>query len=381
MRSLGLLSLLFALASGGCASTPAHASPPATVGVDVFVDALAPHGEWVVAGRYGRAWRPISVGPGWQPYQHGEWVWTDDGWFWLTDEPWGWATYHYGRWALEPGLGWVWIPGTTWAPSWVAWRVGDGFVGWAPLYPGFDVWWSDAYPIVPTHWIFVPTDRFVGVRADVAAFPRARAPSLVGSSRPAPPARERRTAAAPPRGGPSPRLVEERAGRPVRPLPVVTVPTPSQARGMTPRGAVPVFRPAPGTARVRAPGGTSSQAPAQARPVPPRPAPGATATPPATAPQRTAPERAAPPAPAPGAPAPPPATAAPERAAPERPAPARPSPTPAPPPPQTPTPPPRPSPGRAEAESRAPAPRPAPPDRGGDDDSGRSAPGPQRPGR
>src|SRR5262249_44023310 len=35
--------------------------------------------------------------------------------------------------------GWIWVPRTEWAPAWVAWRSGAGYVGWAPLPPSATV--------------------------------------------------------------------------------------------------------------------------------------------------------------------------------------------------------------------------------------------------
>ncbi len=98
-----------------------------------FYEPLSPYGRWEVVGDYGRCWVPSGVGSDWRPYGDGEWVSTDDGWYWESDEPWGWATYHYGRWEDDPSIGWCWIPGTQWAPAWVSWWEGDGYVGWAPL--------------------------------------------------------------------------------------------------------------------------------------------------------------------------------------------------------------------------------------------------------
>jgi len=63
-------------------------------------------------------------------------MWTGDGWYWVSDEQWAWATYHYGRWVYDSYYGWVWTPDTEWGPSWVCWREGGGYVGWAPLPPG-----------------------------------------------------------------------------------------------------------------------------------------------------------------------------------------------------------------------------------------------------
>jgi hypothetical protein len=101
-----------------------------------FYEPLSPYGRWEVVGAYGRCWVPARVESGWRPYCDGNWVSTDNGWCWESDEPWGWATYHYGRWADHPTIGWCWIPGTQWAPAWVSWCEGDGYIGWAPLGPG-----------------------------------------------------------------------------------------------------------------------------------------------------------------------------------------------------------------------------------------------------
>jgi len=104
--------------------------------VQDFDEPLQPYGEWIVVANYGRCWRPRHVESGWRPYCSGHWVDTDRGWYWQSDEPWGWATYHYGRWDYQAGFGWIWIPHTRWAPAWVEWRSGGGYVGWAPLPPG-----------------------------------------------------------------------------------------------------------------------------------------------------------------------------------------------------------------------------------------------------
>lgn len=94
---------------------------------------LAPYGTWVEVNSYGRCWRPSRIAVEWRPYCYGQWVWTDCGWYWASDEPWGWACYQYGYWVDAPGYGWIWIPGVEWAPAWVCWRVGGGYIGWAPL--------------------------------------------------------------------------------------------------------------------------------------------------------------------------------------------------------------------------------------------------------
>lgn len=131
--------------------------------VDVFYGPLHRHGLWVSLEPYGACWVP-DVPIGWRPYTYGFWARSDWGWIWVSDEPWGWATYHYGRWAWTPGYGWVWVPGRVWAPAWVAWRYGDGIVGWAPLPPearwqidiGFTIGNVEFDAILgPSSWCFV----------------------------------------------------------------------------------------------------------------------------------------------------------------------------------------------------------------------------------
>ncbi len=113
---------------------------PADVGVTIssasdFYEPLSPYGDWLTVGSYGRCWRPRGVAAGWRPYTNGHWEWTDEGWYWASDDPWGWATCHYGRWDEDDDGRWFWVPRTEWAPAWVVWREGDGYVGWAPDPP------------------------------------------------------------------------------------------------------------------------------------------------------------------------------------------------------------------------------------------------------
>jgi len=117
-----------------------------------FYEPLTPHGGWIEVESYGRCWRPSAVAASWQPYSDGHWVWTDCGWYWVSDEPWAWACYHYGSWVHHPRHSWVWVPGVEWAPAWVSWRVGGGYVGWAPLPPPH-------IHVAPT-FMFVETRRF-----------------------------------------------------------------------------------------------------------------------------------------------------------------------------------------------------------------------------
>src|SRR6266545_749266 len=106
--------------------------------VDDFYPALEPYGQWVRSPDYGLIWVPYRrvVGPDFVPYSSGgAWEFTDAGWMFVSDWNWGWAPFHYGRWYLDPRFGWVWVPGSVWAPAWVDWRFGGGYIGWAPLPP------------------------------------------------------------------------------------------------------------------------------------------------------------------------------------------------------------------------------------------------------
>jgi len=116
------------------AEAPEAPADPAVAGVEYFHAQLSPYGQWVQREGYGAVWVP-QVRAGWRPYTTGHWVYTDQGWAWVADEPWGWAAFHYGRWYYDAEIGWAWVPGTVWAPAWVAWRHGGGYLGWAPLGP------------------------------------------------------------------------------------------------------------------------------------------------------------------------------------------------------------------------------------------------------
>jgi hypothetical protein len=140
---------------------PRQASAQVGVSFEMFYDSLAPYGEWLYVGHYGRVWRPrVSVvGLGFRPYTTGgHWVYTDYGWSFESEYEWGWAPFHYGRWLPDSDFGWVWVPDTVWAPAWVDWRYGDGYIGWAPLAPyGARVVIESYYPA----WCFVPSRYFV----------------------------------------------------------------------------------------------------------------------------------------------------------------------------------------------------------------------------
>jgi hypothetical protein len=170
--------------SAGMTASPAradHGSLRAEVGI--YYDELSPYGDWVDDTQYGAAWCPRHTGSDWRPYSDGRWVDSDYGWTWASDEPFGWATYHYGRWAFDPRYGWIWIPGTVWAPAWVSWQYGGGYVGWAPLPPqvGFDFGvgirlggLSLSAVLQPRDYLFVSERGFLEPRVGRYAVPRTR---------------------------------------------------------------------------------------------------------------------------------------------------------------------------------------------------------------
>ena len=119
------------------AATVDSAPPASDVTQDYFDTTLTPYGSWVDVAGYGRCWRPtvVAYDPAWAPYgDRGHWTYTDYGWYWDSDYAWG-LTFHYGRWFNHARLGWCWYPDTVWAPSWVTWRSGGDYRGWAPLPP------------------------------------------------------------------------------------------------------------------------------------------------------------------------------------------------------------------------------------------------------
>jgi hypothetical protein len=115
----------------------AEASPD-SISINVMYEALAPHGSWVNVPEWGEVWRPsvAIVGRDFVPYESdGTWVASEYGWVFESRFDWGWAPFHYGRWFEDAHYGWVWVPDEEWGPAWVDWRIGGGYVGWAPLSP------------------------------------------------------------------------------------------------------------------------------------------------------------------------------------------------------------------------------------------------------
>ncbi|HEY3370873.1 MAG TPA: DUF6600 domain-containing protein [Prolixibacteraceae bacterium] len=118
---------------------PAYTQQQQPVNFQVFYDELSPYGQWVDYPTYGYVWLPEVRGD-FSPYStNGYWVNTEYGWTWVSDYQWGWAPFHYGRWDYDNFYGWFWVPDNQWGPSWVTWRSGNGYYGWAPMRPGMSI--------------------------------------------------------------------------------------------------------------------------------------------------------------------------------------------------------------------------------------------------
>jgi hypothetical protein len=185
MKRFAILTLFIAAALMGCVAARPQVGVNATIGG--FYDELAPYGRWVGCS-YGQCWVPGRVAADWQPYSNGQWIYTEYGWTWVSSDPWGGSPYHYGTWASIPGYGWSWVPGTVWAPAWVTWSYSNNYVGWAPLPPtvAFGASGYAGSPVVvsQTHYVFVPTNRFVGRNVTSVRIPAQQSAQIFRETRP-----------------------------------------------------------------------------------------------------------------------------------------------------------------------------------------------------
>ncbi len=158
MKKLIILSISLALFF---VFNTAQAQPSVSVGYETFYSSLAPYGSWIELDNGVTVWRPDNLSRGWTPYRYGNWLWTNDGWYWNSDEPFGFIVYHYGRWYYDDYYGWIWVPDDVWAPAWVQWRYDNDYIGWAPLPPyanfsiGIGIRFSNSWTTPYSYWHYV----------------------------------------------------------------------------------------------------------------------------------------------------------------------------------------------------------------------------------
>lgn len=106
----------------------------------------------------------MSVSGGYVPYANGQWVNTNNGWYFAAPTPEEEIVHHYGRWVYRPAIGgWVWVPGRAWSPAWVEWKENDTYVSWAPLSAGVYIEDNTVnyIPAPPEQYIVVEKKYFV----------------------------------------------------------------------------------------------------------------------------------------------------------------------------------------------------------------------------
>lgn len=139
-------------------ATPPPPPPPAKID---FKEELRRHGEWILVSPYGKLWHPNTreVGKDFVPYlTGGQWVRTSSGWSFASKWAWGDLVFHHGRWMWTQDYDWLWSLDEAEAPSFVSWRVGSEYIGWAPLAP-----------LPPRQNLPPPDEKWVYVKARVFA--------------------------------------------------------------------------------------------------------------------------------------------------------------------------------------------------------------------
>ena len=158
MKKIALFIIALALSS---AINIGAKNLPQTMSFGAFYSQLSPYGAWYELNTGVVVWRPNYIRANWSPYMDGQWIWTNDGWYWDSYESFGYVTYHYGRWYFDDYYGWVWVPDYEWAPAWVEWRYNDSYIGWSPLPPyatffvNVGIIFTNDYYTPYNHWHFV----------------------------------------------------------------------------------------------------------------------------------------------------------------------------------------------------------------------------------
>lgn len=250
MRSKALSGVLVALiALFALGSFSGRSAAQSSIDQGYFDATLSTYGRWVVDPRWGRVWQPLHLRAGWRPYLQGTWVYTRDyGWMWVSDEPYGWVVYHYGRWVYSATYGWVWLAGYEWAPAWVEWCHGGGYVGWAPAQPDF-YWQGDYYygsydctsPVFYSHAVFV-TEGYYG-RRDMASHAEPRSRNALAAKATVNVTAYGRGSSGIVNGGLDVAKLEAATGRHFEPVAVISADAPVKA-GLGTAHQLEVFRPA-----------------------------------------------------------------------------------------------------------------------------------------
>ena len=177
LTALTLTMLLVACSVARPVNTDVHAS------FGVHYSELSPHGNWLISASYGRVWQPSVYAAGWNPYYDGHWVYSDCGWTWVSDYSWGAIPYHYGTWVVDASFGWVWVPGDIWAPSWVVFRTGPDYIGWAPVPVDYAVGVTVGLTVAdPNLFVFVGTRDFLAPRVRTYAVPVATTRTIINTT-------------------------------------------------------------------------------------------------------------------------------------------------------------------------------------------------------
>jgi hypothetical protein len=120
-------------------------------------------------------------------------------------------------------LGWVWVPGYTWAPSWVVFSSGPGYIGWAPVPAYYSIGVSIGHSFCsPDQYVFVDSPNFMASRVRGYAVPVRRNRVLVQNTRIVNNIRVENQVVV--NHGPSVRDVERWSGRRIAARPIERVP-------------------------------------------------------------------------------------------------------------------------------------------------------------
>lgn len=103
------------------------------------------------------------VAPAYIPYTNGQWIATNEGWYFKAPTVHEEIVHHYGRWVYSPALQWVWVPGRVRAPAWVYWKEDNDMVAWTPIPP--DVYVVNntvsVVPVIDDNFVVVEKRYFV----------------------------------------------------------------------------------------------------------------------------------------------------------------------------------------------------------------------------